>query len=107
MACILPRGAPLHVPELGQIPGDRFAQQRNVEVAPLGRFTLVLVQLLVDATGQLRPVRMQTALPAGRVAREQPVLVPVRSEAVAPLLLPLTGARALRMETTEGRGKLI
>ena len=97
VASVFPRGATLHVPELGQVASDRFAQQRDVEVAPLGRFALVLVQLLVDATGQLRPVRVQTTLPAGGVPRKQPIFVPVRSEAVAALLLPLAGARALEV----------
>lgn len=96
VARVLPRGAPLDVPVLGQIPGDRFPQQRDVEVPPLGRFALVLVQLLVDAPGQLGPVRVQAALPARRVARKQPVLVAVGPEAVAPFLLSLTGARALQ-----------
>ena len=107
MAGVLPRGAPLDVPELGQIPGDRFAQQRDVKVSPLGRFALVLVQLLVDAASQLGPVCVQAALPARRVARKQPVLVAVRPEAVAPFLLSLTraGALLLRGERERKREK--
>lgn len=83
------------MPKLGQIPRDRLPQQRDVEVPPLGRFALVLVQLGVHTSGQFGPVSMQATLPTGRVPRKQPILVAVRSEAVAPFLLSLTSARSL------------
>lgn len=56
VAGAFPGGATPHVPVLGHVAGDGFAEQRNVEVAPLCRLPLVLVQLYVDAAGQLGPV---------------------------------------------------
>lgn len=92
------RWRPPHVPVLGHVAGDGLAQQRDVKVSPLGRLALVLVQLHVHAAGQLGPVGVQAALPARRVAGEEPVLVAVRPEAVAALPLPLALAGTLRMK---------
>jgi len=77
------------MPILGHVAGNGLSQQRNVKVPPLGRLPFVLVELHVHAAGQLGPVGMEAAFPARRVAGKEPVLIAMRSEAVATLPLPL------------------
>lgn len=91
------------MPELAEVPRNGLPQQSDVKVASLCRLSLVLVQLRVDAARQLGPVGVQATLPAGGVAREEPVLVAMRAEAVTPLLLPLTRTGTLQGRTREGR----
>jgi hypothetical protein len=96
MPRIPPGGATLNMSELRQIPCNRFSQQRYVEISTFRRFALIFVQLLVNTSGQFGPIGVQSTLPAGRVAREQPILVAMWSKAVATLLFTLTCARALK-----------
>lgn len=65
-----PSGTSLYVPELGQVPRDRVPYYSYIKVSTLYPIPFDLVQLRVNAAGQLGPVRVQAALPAGRVSRE-------------------------------------
>lgn len=92
----LPGGTSLHMAEFGQIANQWLAQKRYVEISSFCGFAFVFVQFLVNATRQLRPVCVQTAFPAGRIAGEQPVFVSMRPKAVASLAFALAFAWSLQ-----------
>lgn len=121
VARTFPSGSPLNVAEFRQVPMDRIAENGDEKVSKriaegeierrtrhetivallpslLGR-AFVLVQGILDAIGQFRPIGVQATFPARRVAAEEPLLVVrVRPDAITAFALTGTDAGLLQFQ---------